>query len=484
MANRVTVIDRVSSLPDSLLFMCAFVIGGLGIIIFRGVFGFSAFHAVVFSFSIMMSYFCVIKLSPTYRQREDRAGDNLYFLGFIFTVMSLGIALFRYQSDTEINQIMGDLGVGLSTTVFGLVFRIILTNQRKDPDEIEEITRLELSEAVDRTTAQLNATTRVIEAVQSQGRQIMEEAQESINTANASVLESLRQLDTKLQAIQVPDDMITSKVDPMLINLGSSIDRLVQRLDAIQVQPDLLDQKASELFAPLNIMVMELRDKLNQIDLSSLVAKLDTSVDGLIVKLGSIDIPSDVIANKASSAFDPLDQAVVELRDKLRSLEVSPDFLSDQISPLIQDISTLQNSLRDQQQRYAETVESAFQNIAGHQNDLTQFSESSTSLLDNQERLLNWANSITANENQLNQLNQTLTGVLNALSNTTDQITQSSSNTLAQQEAYRDAFTEIATEIDSTKRSISELSGTIQNIGTQFAKVIREITELAEDRTR
>jgi chromosome segregation ATPase len=172
------------------------------------------------------------------------------------------------------------------------------------------------------------------------------------------------------------------------------------------------------------------------------------------------------------------------LRDKLRSLEVSPDFLSDQISPLIQDISTLQSSLRDQQQKYAETVESAFQNIADHQNDLTQFSESSTSLLDNQERLLNWANSISANENQLNQLNQTLAGVLNALGNTTEQITQSSNNTLAQQEAYRDAFTEIATEIDSTKRSISELSGTIQNIGTQFAKVIREITELAEDRTR
>ena len=97
---------------------------------------------------------------------------------------------------------------------------------------------------------------------------------------------------------------------------------------------------------------------------------------------------------------------------------------------------------------------------------------------------MNWANSITANEIQLNQLNQTLTGVLSALSNTTDQITQSSNNTLSQQEVYRDAFAEIAKEIDATKRNISELSDTIQNIGTEFAKVIREITELAEDKTR
>ncbi len=484
MADRLRVIDRVSSLPDNYLFIAAVSIGGLAIILLRGIFGLSPILTAFFPVSILVGYFYVLRFSPTYRQREDKAGDNLYFLGFIFTVLSLGVALYRYQTDPNVGQIIGDLGVGLISTVFGLILRIVLTHQRKDPDEIEEITRIELSEATEKATAQLNATTRVIEAVQFQGRQIMEEAQESINTANASVLESLRQLDMKLQAIDVPEDMITSKVDPMLNNLESSLERLVQRLDAIEVQPDLLDQKASELFAPLNIIVLELRDKLNQIDLNSLISKLDASIDDLIVKFGLIDIPTDVIANKASSAFDPLDQAVVELRDKLKRIEVSPDFLTDQISPLIQDISSLQTSLRDQQQRYAETVQNAFQNISDHQNDLTQFSESSTSVINNQERLLNWANSITANEIQLNQLNQTLTGVLSALSNTTDQITQSSNNTLSQQEVYRDAFAEIAKEIDATKRNISELSDTIQNIGTEFAKVIREITELAEDKTR
>ena len=484
MADRLRVINRVSSLPDNYLFIAAVSVGGFAIIILRGIFGLSPILTAFFPICILLSYFYVLRFSPTYRQREDKAGDNLYFLGFIFTVLSLGVALYRYQTDPSVDQIIGDLGVGLISTVFGLVLRVILTHQRKDPDEIEEITRLELSEAADKATSQLIATSRVIEAVQRQGRQIMEEAQKSIDTANSSVLESLRQLDMKVQAIQIPEDMITSKVDPMLNNLGSSIDKLVQRLDGIQVQPDLIDQKASELFTPLNIMVSELREKLNQIDLSSLITRLDTSVDVLTEKLGSIDIPSDVIANKASSAFDPLDQAVTELRDKLRSLEVSPDLLVEQISPLIQDISTLQSSLRDQQQRYAETVENTFQSIADHQNDLIQFSESSTSVINNQERLLNWANSITANENQLNQLNQTLAGVLEALRNTTEQITQSSNNTLSQQEVYRDAFAEIAKEIDATKKSISELSNTIQNIGTEFAKVIREITELAEDKTR
>jgi len=484
MTERVRVIDRISETPDHYLFAAAVLVGGFTIIFFRSFLGLSAPLTAILPISILLSYAYVMQYSPKYRLREDRAGDNLYFLGFIFTVISLGIALFRYQSNPDVNQIIGDLGVGLATTVVGLVLRIMLSNQRQDPDEIEEITRLQLSDAVDRTTAQLNATTRAIETVQIQGRQIMEEAQESINTANESVLESLRQLERKLQAIEVPEDMITSKVDPMLNRLGSSMDRLIERFDLIQVEPDLLDRKASELFAPLNSMIGELRDKLNQIDLSSLILKLDTSIDGLIVKLESIVIPQDLIANKASSAFAPLDQAVVELRDKFRSLEVSPDFLSEQISPLIRNISTLQSSLGDQQQRYAETVENAFQNIADHQNDLAQFSESSNSLLDNQERLLNWANSITANQTQLNQLNQTLASVSDALANTTEQLNQSSSSTLVQQEAYREAFSEITNEINSTKRSISDLSETIQTIGTQFARAIREIAELAEEQAK
>ena len=53
-----------------------------------------------------------------------------------------------------------------------------------------------------------------------------------------------------------------------------------------------------------------------------------------------------------------------------------------------------------------------------------------------------------------------------------------------QQEAYREAFSEITNEINSTKRSISDLSETIQTIGTQFARAIREIAELAEEQAK
>ena len=122
MTERVRVIDRISSVPDHYLFGAAVVVGGFAIIFFRSFLGLSAPLTAIFPISILLSYAYVIQFSPKYRLREDRAGDNLYFLGFIYTVISLGIALFRYQSDPDVNQIIGDLGVGLATTVVGLVF--------------------------------------------------------------------------------------------------------------------------------------------------------------------------------------------------------------------------------------------------------------------------------------------------------------------------------------------------------------------------
>ena len=449
MSARVRVFDNVSSVPDHWLFAGVAATGGLCIVLFRVFAGFSAPVVAIFPCTLLLFYAGIINYSPKYRLREDRAGDNLYFIGFIFTVISLGVALYRYQSDPDVNQIIGDLGVGLFSTVLGLVLRIFITNQRVDPDEIEEIARSELSAAVNKTTAGLQHMTYVIENLHASSLQVLEESKDLIEAANTSVIESVQQLDTKLQAINIPADVITSKVDPMLDKLGASIDRLVYKLDSLEVEPDLLAERVGRLLVPLAQITQELAHTIKEVDVSPIIAKLDNSIDGLVHKVDAIAIPADMIADKATAVFTPLDQAVIELRDKLRLLEVSPEFLSDQIAPLIQDVATLQESLREQHQTLAQ-----------------------------------WSDSINVSEAQLRSLNQTATNTAKALSDTTEQINQSSSHSLAQQEAHRDAYTEVAGEVKKAKKSISELSETVESISKQFAKVMRELTELAEDRSK
>jgi hypothetical protein len=79
----------------------------------------------------MMAYivFCG---SRSYPIRPDIIGDNIYYLGFLFTLVSLAYTLYKFTSaDNEIDQIIKNFGIALSTTLIGVVGRVYF-NQTHD----------------------------------------------------------------------------------------------------------------------------------------------------------------------------------------------------------------------------------------------------------------------------------------------------------------------------------------------------------------
>ena len=97
-------------------------------------------------------------------RRDDRAADNLYYLGFIFTVCALGVSLYRFSvaDDGRIADIVGDLGVGISTTVFGLFLRVLFL-QREDPADVEDRVQRELIDVAETTLARIRQTGAIVE---------------------------------------------------------------------------------------------------------------------------------------------------------------------------------------------------------------------------------------------------------------------------------------------------------------------------------
>lgn len=68
-----------------------------------------------------------------------RAGDNVYYLGLLYTLISLGyvlVALFLVDpgrdSNEKIDELVGSFGIALSSTLFGIIGRIYLHNLQKD----------------------------------------------------------------------------------------------------------------------------------------------------------------------------------------------------------------------------------------------------------------------------------------------------------------------------------------------------------------
>ena len=80
---------------------------------------------------------------------RNRAGDNLYYLGLLFTLISLAyvlVTLFIVGSgdefDLKVHGLVGNFGIALTSTIFGILARIFLQSSQKSislPDESRDL---------------------------------------------------------------------------------------------------------------------------------------------------------------------------------------------------------------------------------------------------------------------------------------------------------------------------------------------------------
>src|SRR5207302_6776910 len=115
------------------------------------------FLGILLPVIVMVLYACAVTLIPRTRLRLDQAGDNLYYLGFTYTLVSLAITLYRFHAtEGAADYIVSNFGIALATTIVGVVSRVWLHQMRDDPLELEREARYELTEAVGRLRAEID----------------------------------------------------------------------------------------------------------------------------------------------------------------------------------------------------------------------------------------------------------------------------------------------------------------------------------------
>jgi len=93
---------------------------------------------IIFPVILMILYGCAVTVIPRIRLRLDQAGDNLYYLGFTYTLCSLAITLHRFHAtEGAVDYIVSNFGIALATTIVGVVARVWLHQMREDPLELE-----------------------------------------------------------------------------------------------------------------------------------------------------------------------------------------------------------------------------------------------------------------------------------------------------------------------------------------------------------
>ena len=172
---------------DKYAFFLSFFLGVFGLVLIRflGDF-FSAsgltffdFFAILYAVGVLGSYGAYIWVTKDRSGVSiDRASDNIYYLGLLFTLTSLAYSLIKLTalsapSTSDIGEmglqgqrilsLLPDFGLALFSTIFGIFGRILLQQMRSDPldtetDAREELGRTvrELRETIGQVVSQLN----------------------------------------------------------------------------------------------------------------------------------------------------------------------------------------------------------------------------------------------------------------------------------------------------------------------------------------
>ena len=209
--KRPTFLRTLGDENDKLALGISFVLGITLILVFKAIY---PPLAVIFAVLVIVSYTIYIALTKNRAGISvDRASDNAYYLGLIFTLFSLSLALIKLASDGEdpgrqidVLALLSDFGIALFSTIAGIICRIILQQLRNDPMDVENEAREELGVAVRQLKSSISTVTG------------------SLNTLSEATRLSLTELNTKVATVleQTADDNAKTikKVSYNLTRLG------------------------------------------------------------------------------------------------------------------------------------------------------------------------------------------------------------------------------------------------------------------------
>lgn len=329
--------NGINDIPDQALFFSLFAIG-TGAIWFLKINGWDQVTVTFAPVSLMVAYAALALLTKRYRLREDKVGDNIYYLGFLFTLVSLSYALYVYSPDgSGAADIITNFGIAIFTTIFGLAGRVFFNQMREDPVEYEREARLSLAQVTSELRAQLSDISIEVANFKAKMLQMLEEhvrettavtrnllgkSVEQFAAANAEVNSSLKSASA---AFADEAKKITGATS---VNVAA-LEAMAEKLQKVEIPPDLISTKADSAMRKLAQVADDIgvRQRTYSTDfehVKSLVATAVDAAEGLrrsiqegeaagtdrLTKLNSVVSDSVTTVERFRTALDNLTEGV------------------------------------------------------------------------------------------------------------------------------------------------------------------------------
>jgi hypothetical protein len=254
---------------SSFLFLTSFLLGAAGIVGLK-LYGLSHLIIILWPISIMLLYTINIFIFKGFRLREDIAGDNLYYLGFLFTLTSLSVALYLFaEKEGATEGIISNFGVALGTTIFGIALRVLLYQMRQDPLEVELEARLELSESatrlksiLDNVVLDMNSFRRATQQSIIEGiEEISGQSKNNINKINNEITDLFIGLNKTINDIFVSVQNNAGIFKDISKNLVVTLEDAIDRVNNLEIQSDTIEKQLGPAFQAINLMINEMQTR-------------------------------------------------------------------------------------------------------------------------------------------------------------------------------------------------------------------------------
>lgn len=293
---------KMSDIVDKQGFNLAFFIGLLGIALLKH-YNCSQWVVSLYPITIMIVYASMIYFWNRLHLNEDQAGDNLYYLGFLFTLVSLAYALYQFDQEGGTAAIIENFGIALSTSIVGLFLRILFNKMRTDTVEVEKKTRVELTQAAARLRSELVTTTETIKntliAVQQQTQEIMEENLKKTEELCTRMIEN-----SSNSHEQVIGN--ASRLQQQSEKLGNAIEGMSDKINNISIPVDLFKDELTPIVNQINdstqlVSSVIKKDHENSLAISNTIESLNKSTEQLHSELiNALNALTDAYNRKTS----------------------------------------------------------------------------------------------------------------------------------------------------------------------------------------
>ena len=257
---------------------------------------------------VIGGYIASCFLIPRLDLRRDQLGDNVYYLGFLLTLVSLTVTLIRFSENSSDNEIVSNFGLALVATIVGITGRTVLNQMRKDPLAIEKESRLELAKASSQLRAQVMSSVEDFASLHRQMKQVQEEAMNDVKDAYRTMGQGLSE--AVIESVQEFSEGVTqlnSSLDAHNLAMNRSIDKLSDVSDKLS-ELDLDPSKIVTLSDALSTFAEGVQERVQEVSeqlietnakVSSVTASFDQSLTSLNQSIDSFGNRLDTLGTSA-----------------------------------------------------------------------------------------------------------------------------------------------------------------------------------------